>query len=108
MNVQKHSQATQVFVILSYEPDQVCLTIRDNGKGFSIPSHLAELTREQHFGLVGIQELLNIINGVLEIEASPGEGCLIKAIVPVQNQSFEESRPEIIQQLVREGNTYVN
>ena len=98
MNVQKHSQATQVFVILSYEPDQVSLTIRDNGKGFSIPSHLTELTRDQHFGLVGIQELLNIINGVLEIEASPGEGCLIKAIVPVETRSFEVSSYDIIQQ----------
>ena len=97
MNVQKHSQASQVFVILSYEPDQVSLTIRDNGKGFTTPTHLTELTREQHFGLVGIQELLNIINGVLEIEASTGEGCLIKAIVPVEYHSIEEPIPEIIQ-----------
>ncbi|MBT4512041.1 MAG: sensor histidine kinase, partial [Chloroflexi bacterium] len=100
INVQKHSQATQVFVILSYEPEQVSLTIRDNGKGFSIPSHLEELTREQHFGLVGIQELLNIIHGSLEIETSPGEGCLIKAIVPVDSQSLKKPNPELAQQII--------
>ena len=100
MNVQKHSQATQVFVILSYEPEQVSLTIRDNGKGFSIPAHLTELTRELHFGLVGIQELLNIIHGSLEIETSPGEGCLIKAIVPLVNQSYLQPEPEILQPII--------
>src|SRR5258705_10040727 len=54
-NIVKHSQASQVWVDLSVEDDQVNLTVQDNGIGFS-----EEETKSNGIGLKGLRERITI------------------------------------------------
>jgi signal transduction histidine kinase len=81
VNVQKHAEATQIVVRLDLYDSRIRLVVQDNGKGFSIPPQLDQLLYARHFGLVGIREQLDMINGTLEIASAPGRGTCLEATV---------------------------
>jgi signal transduction histidine kinase len=82
-NVVKHAKAQRVQVRLQIEPQAVTLRIQDDGRGFIVPPHLETLGNEHHFGLVGLQETLESLNGSLTIESAPGRGAILVAKIPV-------------------------
>jgi signal transduction histidine kinase len=74
-NVQKHAQASNIWVILDFrDHEQILLTISDDGKG---SDHL-----DGGFGLLGLQERARLLNGKLEIQTAPGKGFAINLVVP--------------------------
>lgn len=73
-NVARHAQATQAAVSLAYDSDSICLSIRDNGKGFDVPDSPAEMAPAGHFGLLGIQERAEAIGARLQIQSSADTG----------------------------------
>jgi signal transduction histidine kinase len=85
INIQKHAQADQVKILVEFDPNEIRMNIEDNGQGFTLPENLEDLTVNQHFGLVGQQELLAMVNGSLRIVSRPGEGCSITATVPLMD-----------------------
>jgi PAS domain S-box-containing protein len=82
-NIVRHSKAKQVWVRLMLDDQQVVLEIEDNGQGFELPSRWIQLARQGHLGLIGARERTEAIGGKLEVQSSPGEGTLVRAIVPV-------------------------
>lgn len=68
-NVVKHSQAANVHVSLKYSEAQVQLTIDDDGVGFDM------LKVKPGLGLKNIRHRLELFNGSMNIESSPGHGC---------------------------------
>ncbi len=68
-NVAKHARATQAQVRLQGDPDQVTLTISDDGRGFV----LDEVTSE-HLGLGIMRERAEDIDATLEIKSQVGVG----------------------------------
>lgn len=54
-NVQKHAAAHRVEVRLQLKPDEVILSVQDDGRGFHVPRRLGQLTNDSHFGLVGLR-----------------------------------------------------
>ncbi len=78
-NVAKHAQATLVVVNLRRERHHVILEIRDNGRGISE----ADMTKPKSFGLRGIRERINHLNGELTLGPAEQGGCLIILSVPV-------------------------
>jgi signal transduction histidine kinase len=83
LNIQKHAAARQVSVTLSLTPDEVLLTVADDGHGFVLPKRLGQLTDAGHFGLVGVRERLNLVHGRLEIASIPSQGTQLVACVPL-------------------------
>ena len=81
-NVVRHAEAGDVWVEFSLGEDQVQLEIRDNGRGFDLPSDWLELARHGHLGLVGIQERAEAIGGSVEISSEPAEGTKVRVSVP--------------------------
>lgn len=81
-NVMRHSEAADVHIRFRWDEKMIILEIEDNGKGFEVPKSWVELVREDHFGLVGLAERVEGIRGKLEIVSAPGEGTLVRAIVP--------------------------
>ena len=73
-NVARHAQATQAVVSLTYDSDSICLSIRDNGKGFNVPDSPAEMAPAGHYGLLGIQERAEAIGARLQIQSAAGAG----------------------------------
>jgi signal transduction histidine kinase len=86
VNIQKHACAKHVFVELNLASYEVSLTVEDDGVGFLIPQSLGQLLNDDHFGLVGIRERLELVHGTLGISTAPGKGMRIHARVPLENE----------------------
>jgi signal transduction histidine kinase len=84
-NINKHAEATEVFVDLRQPDHQIELEIRDNGKGFSVPENWIDFAREGHLGLVGMLERAESIDGQIELRSQPNTGTCLIVTVPVQH-----------------------
>ena len=74
-NVRKHAQASQVDLSLTYMDHAVLVSLRDNGIG-------AEHSRGG-FGLLGLQERVQLVGGALSVSTRPGEGFAVEARIPL-------------------------
>ncbi len=72
-NIVKHSEATLIKVHLRIYPDELKMTIADNGKGFDINGEIAT----RRFGLQIMKERAKKIEAKLDIESSVGSGTII-------------------------------
>ncbi len=81
-NVVRHAQATQAQVVLAFDPHQVRLEIRDNGRGFRVPETPADLAPLGHYGLLGMQERAERIGASLRLHSEPLQGTLVAVTLP--------------------------
>ena len=79
-NVVKHALASQVWVDLSLEDDQITLTIQDNGIGF--PETKAG---SNGIGLAGLRERITIAGGTLTVSSTPKRGTILAAQFPLSH-----------------------
>lgn len=86
-NVQKHAQASVVQVCLQVIPEEVILSVEDDGQGFEIPQHLGILAEQRHFGLIGLEEQVMALAGQLFISSELGKGCKVRACIPLLQRS---------------------
>lgn len=77
-NIIKHSKATSAKISIQTTDDYVKLEIKDNGKGFD-----PHQTR-QGIGLANIHERTQFYNGMVDIQASAGKGCMLTVKIPVK------------------------
>ncbi len=82
-NVTKHARATRVDVTLSYYPDEIELAIQDNGVGFSRNGNSSHAGGE-HQGMRNMQERARILGGELTVDSSPGQGTVVRLVVPTE------------------------
>ncbi len=82
-NIQKHSRATRVSVLLEATPGDLLLVVHDDGVGFALPERLGQLATDERFGLLGMHERLTAIDGSLEIHTSPGQGTRLECRAPL-------------------------
>ncbi|GAB1422137.1 hypothetical protein MASR2M15_23500 [Anaerolineales bacterium] len=85
-NALRHSQASQIELDLDYQVDGVLLKVVDNGSGFEVPADLGELTLNNHYGLLGIEERIHYLGGWLKIMSAPGQGSTLQVYIPTQIQ----------------------
>lgn len=72
-NVAKHAGAQCVQVHLQIGSGAVTLRVQDDGRGFIAPARLETLSNDHHFGLLGLQETLESLNGSLKIKSGLGK-----------------------------------
>jgi signal transduction histidine kinase len=77
-NVALHAQATRVDVLINIRNDHIIAIIEDDGVGFTPTSP----TFESHLGLFGMRERVEMLDGTLTIESSPGKGTAVNVEVP--------------------------
>jgi signal transduction histidine kinase len=82
-NAVRHSRATRVAVDLRYHPNELTLTVCDNGIGFQATD--TTLPAKGHFGLQGMRERADQIGGTLSVESSPESGTTVTLSVPLSN-----------------------
>jgi signal transduction histidine kinase len=76
-NIRKHAHSKRAEVILDYrEPNQVMLEVRDDGVGSN--------QTNGGFGLLGIRERIELLNGTLSIETAKGHGFALRVVIPDQ------------------------
>jgi two-component system NarL family sensor kinase len=78
-NVQQHAQANRVQVQLELRSADVRLVVEDNGDGFD-----PENVPVDHYGLIGINERVKLLDGQLRLESSPGSGTRLEVLVPIR------------------------
>lgn len=80
-NTFKHSGAARVLVELECDRQSVSVRVTDNGRGF----HADRSTSIEagHFGLLGMRERAEKLNGTLEIRSQPGAGAVVSVRVPI-------------------------
>lgn len=83
-NVRRHAQARRVHVEVRKEAGRVELWVEDDGRGFSVPSRLSILVRDQHYGLVGVAERVQAVGGTLDVSSAPGRGTRVRVSIPLQ------------------------
>ncbi|GET41700.1 sensor histidine kinase [Microseira wollei] len=77
-NICKHAQATEVQIQLDATPEQVSLTVEDNGRGFNCDS------KTTGFGLQGMRERVAALQGNFQLKTEPGAGCRITVELPLR------------------------
>ncbi|UJL45352.1 histidine kinase [Virgibacillus sp. NKC19-16] len=76
-NAVKHAGAPLIQVKLEICTDFLTMVIKDNGKGFD-PS----MKKDKSFGLIGMRERVDMLEGELNIKSAKGEGTTIFIKVP--------------------------
>jgi signal transduction histidine kinase len=76
-NICKHAQATTVQLQVQTTPTIASLSLKDNGNGFYVHSNVSG------FGLQGMRERVDALNGQLAIASEPGAGCWIQVSLPI-------------------------
>jgi signal transduction histidine kinase/ligand-binding sensor domain-containing protein len=80
-NALRHARARTLAVDLTFEPEAVCLRVRDDGCGFDPDTYLHG-PRGEHFGLLGIFERAESLGGELNVKSRAGEGTEIECRLP--------------------------
>ncbi|HVB43767.1 MAG TPA: GAF domain-containing sensor histidine kinase [Streptosporangiaceae bacterium] len=89
-NVAKHAAARSVRIRLTASPERVVLEVTDDGHGFdagtvaTTPPANGALTG---FGLSGMRERAELLNGKLEVITAPDRGTTIRLTLPLVSRS---------------------
>jgi signal transduction histidine kinase len=79
-NVARHSGAHTTAVTVSYMEDLIVLDVQDDGKGF-VPGTGGD--GRSGYGLQGMRERAQGLQGSLMVESVPGEGTTISLTLPI-------------------------
>ncbi len=91
-NVGKHAQAAKAWVKFAYAQETLALTVVDNGRNNLIASHsLSALLRSHRFGIVGMYEQADRVNGKLHIQTREEGGTAVSLTIPFANKSLHAS-----------------
>ncbi|MEL6385222.1 MAG: ATP-binding protein, partial [Cyanobacteria bacterium J06626_18] len=75
-NIQKHSQASAVNLWAQTTPEGVSIGLSDNGVGFETEG------MGSGFGLRGMRERVQLLQGQMQIHSSADQGTLIQVTIP--------------------------
>jgi signal transduction histidine kinase len=77
-NIVKHAGASRVSILLVRSSGSATVVIEDDGHGFD-PAEL----REDGMGIIGMRERVELHEGRLTVESTPGSGATLAAEVPL-------------------------
>ena len=82
-NIDKHSNADNVVILLEEYEGRLKLSITDDGKGFDTNKlKQGKDDIESGFGLFSMQERVELINGEFKIVSEPGKGTRLNITIP--------------------------
>ncbi len=73
-NAARHSRARHIEIRLSKENNEITMTIKDDGRGFTVPNQVNSM------GLEIMKFRASIINASLDIRSEINKGTLVKCI----------------------------
>jgi len=81
-NIKKHARARNAVVKMEMLPQKVNIIVKDDGIGFDLNKVMADEKRDG-YGLIGIRERVQLLEGEFNISTAPGQGTSIAISVPV-------------------------
>jgi len=79
-NVIRHAQAQQTDIEIGVDAENVYLTIKDDGKGFTIDPHSGSLC----LGLKSMEERVSFLGGQIDIKSEIGKGTEVSVNIPLK------------------------
>jgi two-component system sensor histidine kinase DegS len=76
-NAIRHGKATKIEVKVDWLKDRATIVVKDNGSGFD-----QSIVKNQSFGLIGMKERIDLIEGDFFINSSPGNGAVLMFQIP--------------------------
>ncbi|MCP4423740.1 MAG: sensor histidine kinase [Chloroflexi bacterium] len=90
-NILRHSQAQNANIHLQYAPNEVHLTVTDNGIGFDQAAPCNNHKHSLGLGLLSMQERAEQVNGRFHLQTQPGQGTKITVSIPLITPNGEPS-----------------
>ncbi len=84
-NAVKHANATRISIHLQFRPESLDLTVSDNGCGFDTSGVFS--LAEGQFGLMGMRERAQRLNGQMDLTSAPGSGTQVHVTFPISRLS---------------------
>jgi signal transduction histidine kinase len=84
-NIKKHAYATEVNVWAKFTKEQITLTVKDNGRGFEMPEAMTDFASSGSFGMMGLQERVQLFRGNVTVESQPNKGTTVRIVMPRQS-----------------------
>jgi len=92
-NIKKHSKAKNVEVKLDFGTKYLRLLISDDGIGFDVEETLKRVkTKGTSYGLIGILDRVNQLQGQIHIESSTGVGTVYNVVLPVNREVLRDEK----------------
>ncbi|RAP73948.1 sensor histidine kinase [Paenibacillus montanisoli] len=89
-NAFKHADPTFVILELTYQAQMVKIVVKDNGVGFHVDQMEARVKNSTHFGLIGMRERVELLEGRMEIESAIGQGTKLTIHIPITAELRKE------------------
>lgn len=80
-NIMKHATASHVKVAVTVGPADVTAVVTDDGIGFEMANR--RIAPQNSFGLLGMQERLRPVGGLLDVKSKAGRGTTVTVCIPV-------------------------
>lgn len=84
-NIERHSKASRIQLVISMEEQKLTFTLSDNGVGFSFKSIQAS---PLGIGLKNMQERVELIGGHFKIRSKGDEGTSIRVVFIIEDYSW--------------------
>jgi signal transduction histidine kinase len=81
-NAIKYSHGSEISIFLLFTDEAVSVTIEDDGVGMNLQDLRSR--REQSWGLMGMQERAQLLDGQCVFESEPGKGMCVHVSIPYQ------------------------
>ena len=92
-NIIRHSGARTARIELRASATEIVLQIEDDGRGFNVRPEPGAALQQAHWGLLGIRERIELVNGQAAILSDPGAGTIIQVSAPAEWQAEQEGVP---------------
>lgn len=92
-NITKHASANRVEVKLDFGTKYLMLVVSDDGVGFNVDETLARVkSRGTSYGLIGILDRVNQLQGEIKINSSKGRGVCYSVKLPINREVIRDEK----------------
>jgi signal transduction histidine kinase len=81
-NGHQHGEPSRQYIRYGAAGGFLQIEVEDDGKGFD-PACVRERGPRRQLGLAGLQERVEILGGHFAVQAAPGKGTLVRAVLPL-------------------------
>ncbi|MBO9608520.1 MAG: sensor histidine kinase [Paenibacillaceae bacterium] len=82
-NALKHAGATYLSLEVTYQKHMIKLVIQDNGVGFEVDFVEAKIAKGKNFGIMGMRERIDLLEGRIDFDSGKGEGTKVTMLIPI-------------------------
>jgi two-component system sensor histidine kinase DegS len=80
-NARKHAQATSIQVEVSFGSRNLKVRVKDDGMGFDVKKAQEEWSMRQSFGILGMRERIELLDGIFTLKSVVGKGTTIEVTI---------------------------